>query len=143
VTTCEPLNCASKHVSECIQNFEKTDSFPRVNSEREKKHGSGQDNILDAVQRRARTYVRRISMSTSNAPAQVRRILHDVGSYPYHPKEYKTFYWEITLAVCSFVNDCNHGYKFCLTFCSRIRLTLHVMALTTRGGLTLGHSKIH
>jgi hypothetical protein len=60
------------------------------------------------------------------------------------PKEYKTFYGEITPAVCSFVNCCNqHSYKFRLTFCPRTKLTLHVMALTTRGVATVGRSKIH
>jgi len=60
--------------------------LPKSEFETWRRARPGQDNILVAMQRRARTNVRRISMSAGNAPAHVRRILHGVGSYPYHPQ---------------------------------------------------------
>jgi hypothetical protein len=39
------------------------------------------------------------------------------------------------------VDDCNHGYKFWVTFRSRMRLNLPVMVLPTQGIRTLGHKK--
>lgn len=47
-------------------------------------------------------------------------------------KEYNTFYLEITPACYKFVNDCNHFYKFCLTFCSHMSLNLPMVVLVTR-----------
>ena len=47
-------------------------------------------------------------------------------------KEYNAFYLEITPACYKFVNDCNHIYKFCLTFCSHMRLNLPRVVLLTR-----------
>jgi hypothetical protein len=45
--------------------------------------------------------------------------------------------------VYDFVNGCNHGYKFCVIFCSRMRLNLSGMVLPTQGICTLGYTKIH
>jgi hypothetical protein len=46
-------------------------------------------------------------------------------------KEYNTSYWEVMPTMYDFVNGCNHGYKFCLTFCSRMRLNLPGTVLPT------------
>lgn len=48
------------------------------------------------------------------------------------PKEHKTFQQKIMPAVHNFINVCNDGHKFCPTFCSSIKGTLHVMVLTTQ-----------
>ena len=58
-------------------------------------------------------------------------------------KECNTFCQTITPTVYDFVNDFNHGYKFCLTFCSRMRLSIPGMTLPTQGIHTLGDRKIH
>jgi hypothetical protein len=80
---------------------------------------------------------------TGIALTQVWKVCPMMVSICITSKEYNTSYREITPTMYDFVNDYNHGYKFCLTLCSWMRLNLPGMVLTTQGIRTLGHRKIH
>jgi hypothetical protein len=54
----------------------------------------------------------------------------------------QTSYREIKATAYDFVNGCNHDYKFCLTFCSRMRLSLLGFLLATQGIRTLKQNRI-
>jgi hypothetical protein len=57
-------------------------------------------------------------------------------------KEYNISY-QIMSTIYDFVNGCNRGYGFHLTFCSQMRPSLPGLVLPTQGIHTLGHRKIH
>jgi hypothetical protein len=58
-------------------------------------------------------------------------------------RKYDTSYREITPTVYDFVNDCNHGYTFCMAFYSWMRPTLPRTVLSNQGIHTHGNTKIH
>jgi hypothetical protein len=71
------------HFSKCVQDFEGDRFSPRGNAEREQQR-CGEAGVLDTVQRNPQSGVRRMSMMTGVALAQVWRILHTDGFYPHH-----------------------------------------------------------
>jgi len=75
---------------------------------------------------------------TGVAQTQVGKILCHGGLF-----QYSISYWENMPAMYGFVEGCNHGYKFCLTFHSQVGLSLPGMVLPTQRISTLGYRKVH
>lgn len=65
-------------------------------------------------------------------------------SYILNPfADYITSYRELAPTAYNFVNGCNHDYKFCLTFCSRMRPNLQGCYQQHKEFALLGTIKFH
>lgn len=90
-----------------FQALRETGSVPKANSEREK-FNNAQDVVLNAAANNPKTSVRRISTEVGISSAQVWRILHHDGLYPYHLQKVqhlKPQDFPIRLQFCNWLLD--------------------------------------
>jgi hypothetical protein len=86
----------------------------------------GGEDILDAVQLKARVNVRIIPMWIGIQQTKICRL--------YIMRGLNFYRWrKATAVVYNLSNACNQGYKLCLIFCSRMRLYLHMLVSAKKG----------
>lgn len=111
-------NSTLQNTWNCTHNSRQIGSLPPPANAESELRRHGERNVLAAVQRHAKNYTQNLQ-NDWRRQTQAGKILHHDGFYHYPFQRVQHILpgdHDNRVRSC---NSCNHGYKFCVTFCSQ------------------------